>query len=476
MKKMDKFIRDHKLSINGSDNKMENKKLDILKDLIIDEECTLEDLKRLVEKSKSFLKIESKSGKVILSPEYPFTTREKIVIFLIGFHFSKELGFNQDVQITSSYISENIEVAQTTISGPLGDIVKDKIVAKENNTFTIKFYEIEKQLNHLIEKYFPTKINSMNIISKKEKSITKKKTNAKKKIAEVSEKANKSINEELLETEMATHNFTMDNLYSVVNIVNNKMILLRGWKGASKHESQVKGTLILLTMNKLFYGLDEINSSELRKCLLGTGLQIINLSTTLKNYSKYIIHMRGPIGSTKTSYRITPLGFQKGIILLKDIIENTSNFDFIFKSRITKEISDKISINEDKLNKNINSFAKNYDLDEERLRTLFEFQKEGIRICSPLKDTTRKSLQIKTLMLLGVLLKKVYDVNNFSGKILLKGSRTSSERLDLLNSNKFYMKYFSANKPKSAMQLTFAGEKKAIDMLKSYLEKEDCQL
>ena len=64
---------------------MENKKLDILKDLIIDEEYTLEDLKRLVEKSKSFLKIESKSGKVIVSPKYPFTTREKIVILLIGF-------------------------------------------------------------------------------------------------------------------------------------------------------------------------------------------------------------------------------------------------------------------------------------------------------------------------------------------------------------------------------------------------------
>ena len=455
---------------------MENKKLDILKALIIDEEYTLEDLKRLVEKSRTFIKIESKSGKVIISPEYLFTTKEKIVIFLIGFHFSKELGLNQDVQITSSYISENIEVAQTTISGPLGDIVKNNIVAKENNAFAIKFYEIEKQLNILIEKYLPANINSTNIILKKEKSITKKKTNVRKKIAKVSAKASKSINEELLITEMATHNFTMDNLYSVVNIVNNKRILLRGWTGASNHESQVKGTLIILTMNKLFYGLDEINSSELRESLLGTGLQITNLSTTLKNYSKYIIHMRGPIGSTNTSYRITHLGFQKGIILLKDIIENTSNFDLIFKIRITKEISDKISISEDELNQNINTFTKNYDLDEDRLRTLFEFQKEGIRICSPLKDNIRKSLQIKTLMLLGVLLKKVYAVNNFSGKILLKGSRTSNERLDLLNSNKSYMKYFSGNKPKSAMQLTFAGEKKAIDMLKSYLEKEDCQL
>ena len=476
MKMMDKFIRGHNPYINRSENKMEKKKLDILKDLIIDEEYTLEDLKRLVEKSKSFIKIESKSGKVIISPEFAFTTREKIVIFLIGFHFSKELGLNQDVQITSSYMSENIEVAQTTLSGPLGDIVKNKIVAKEDNTYAIKFYEIENQLNLLIEKYFPTKISNLNLISKKKKPITKKNTNVRKKKAESSEKAIKSINEELLITAMAPHNFTIDNLYSVVNIVNNKMILLRGWKGASNQESQVRGTLIILTINKLFYGLDEINSSELRECLSGAGLQITNLSTTLKNYSKYIIHMRGPIGSTNTSYRITRLGFQKGIILLKDIIEITSNFDLVFKSRITKEISDKISIDEDKLDQNINSFANDNDLDEERLRTLFEFQKEGIRICSPLKDNIRKSLQIKTLMLLGVLLKEVYDVNNFSGKVLLKGSRTSNERLDLLDSNKSYIKYFSGNKPKSAMQLTYAGEKKAIEMLKSYIEKEDCQL
>ena len=46
---------------------MDNKKLDILKDLIVDEEHTLEDLSRLVEKSKPFLKIESKTGKIIIS-------------------------------------------------------------------------------------------------------------------------------------------------------------------------------------------------------------------------------------------------------------------------------------------------------------------------------------------------------------------------------------------------------------------------
>jgi len=456
---------------------MDNKKLDILKDLLVDEECTLEDLRRLVEKSKPFLKIESKSGKIIISPEFSLTVKEKIVIYLIGSYFSKELGLNKEVQISSRNISENIDIAQTTISGPLGDYVKSKIIGIENNSYIIKFYEIEKQLNRLTEKYLlKNKINTT-ITSKKVRSIEKKKTNNRKKTSEVlSQKIKKPFQEESLKNEIVKYNLTMDDLYSVINIVDNKIILLRGWKGSTNRESHVKATLLFLTINKLIYDMDEINSSELRNSLINAGVNMKNFSSTLKNYSKYIIHRRGPKGSIKTSYRITSLGFQKSIMLLKDIIENTSNFDLKFRSRITKEISDKISINADELNQNIVSFAKDNDIDEEKLRILFEFQKEGIRICNPIRENTRKSLQIKTLMLLGILLKKVYHVNKFSGKTLLKDSRTSSDRLDLLNSNKSYMTYFSANKPKSAMQLTYAGEKKAIELLKSYLEDEACQL
>ncbi len=457
---------------------MNNKKLDILKELIVDEEHTLDDLKRLVEKSKPFLKIESKTGNIIISPEFPLSVKEKIIVYLIGIYFSKELLLNKDVQITSRFISENIDVAQTTISGPLGNYVKSKIVFVDDNSYAIKYYEIEKQLDNLAQKYLLEKKNNVVIISEKKKTITKKKPQPIRKISQVvsQKKEDIKLDEESLRNELMKYNLKMEDLYSLSNLVNNEIILLRGWKGASHEESHVKSTLLLLTVNKLIYGLDEINSSEFRKCLLDAGVMIKNITTTLKKYSTYIIHKRGPIGSTNTSYRITPLGFQKGIILMKDIIENTSNFDIKFRSRVKNENSDKISINEEELNRNVFSFAERYELDEERLRTLFEFQNDGIRMCVPLRENIRKRLQIKTLMLLGVLLKRVYNINNFSGKTLLKNSRVSYDRLDLLNSNKHYVKYFSLNKPKSAMQLTHAGENKAIKMLRSYLEKEDCQL
>ena len=62
---------------------MHEEKLNILKDLVVDEEHTLEDLRRLVEKSKPIIKIENKTGNIIISPEFQFTVSEQIILYLI---------------------------------------------------------------------------------------------------------------------------------------------------------------------------------------------------------------------------------------------------------------------------------------------------------------------------------------------------------------------------------------------------------
>jgi len=453
-------------------------KLDILKDLIIDEEPTDEDLKRLVEKSKNFLKIENKTGKIIISPDFPFIVSDKIIIFLIGIYFSKEYGLNKDVQITSRLISENINVAQTTISGPLGDYVRNKIVSADDNSYSIKYYEIENQLDQLTNKYVLKKKSTPKVAAKlKIKKVRKKIVRKKETHRRIKPKTEREIDEDSLKNEFEKHDLTEDGLHSVFNVNDGNIILLRGWKGTTAIESQVKSTLLLLTANNLFFGLDEMNSSELRKSLIGLGVPMANHSTNIKNFATLIIHKRGPIGSTSTSYKITHLGFQKSIDLIQDTINNTSNFDIQFKHKIIrKEKSETISIDEEKLNQNISDFVKELELKEERLRTLFDFQTDNVRFCLRLKEGKRKILQIKSLMLLGIILKKIYDVNNFNGKTLLQNSRISYDRLDLLDSNKNYQRYFSTNKPKSAMQLTYAGENRAIEMLKEYLNKEDSKL
>ena len=47
--------------MNMEKNNISQKKLDVLKELLVDEEHTIEDLKKLVEKAKPYIKIESKS-------------------------------------------------------------------------------------------------------------------------------------------------------------------------------------------------------------------------------------------------------------------------------------------------------------------------------------------------------------------------------------------------------------------------------
>lgn len=451
-------------------------KLNILKDLVVDEEHSLEDLRRLVEKSKPFLKIENKSGKIIISPDFPFTVSDKIVIYLIGKYFVKELGLGEEVQVTSRNISDDIDVAQTTISGPLGEYVRKKVIEIKDGSYSMKFYEIENQLDELTNKYLLKQNNAVKVTPKRKKNKTSSKAGKRKRIVKTTkDEAPRTLDEERLEKELKKHNLTTDNFYSVFNIIDGRIILIRGWKGSSDRETHVRGTLLFLTGNSLLYGLDEIDSSELRNALLDSGLPMKNHSTTLKSYSTYVIHKKGPIGSTKTSYRITPIGIQKGIILLKDIVENTLKFDLVFKQKVRIEKAEKIEINDEELKNGIEHFVKQNDINKDKLRTFFDFQHHGVRICNPIKENTRKMLQIKTLMLLGILLKRVYDVSSFSGKDTLKNSRITYDRLDLLDKNKHYRNYFSL-KPKSAMQLTYAGEKKALEMLKEYLEKGDCKL
>ena len=150
-------------------------RLNILKDLIVDEEHSLEDLKRLVEKSKSFLKIENKSGNIIITSNFSFTVNEKIIIYLIGKYFVNELGLNDKTQITSRNISENIDIAQTTLSGPLGEGIRKKIVEIKDNSYSIKYYEIENQLDSLTNKYLLKKdVAKITLKKRKPKTSTRK--------------------------------------------------------------------------------------------------------------------------------------------------------------------------------------------------------------------------------------------------------------------------------------------------------------
>lgn len=107
------------------------------------------------------------------------------------------------------------------------------------------------------------------------------------------------------------HSLSREDIESMFNILDHTIILTRGWKGSSNIESQIKSTLLYLTANKILYGIDESDSSELRSALLSSGVPMDNHSTNLKKFATLLTHKRGPIGSTLNSYKLTTLGYQK---------------------------------------------------------------------------------------------------------------------------------------------------------------------
>lgn len=456
---------------------MDEKKLAIMKDILLDESHSLEDLKRLVSKSKNFLKIEQETGKIIISNEYYFTIREKIVLFIIGKYFCDELGFEKE-KITSSKISEEIEISKTSLSGSLGDLVKEHIFSKEESAYDIKYYQIKKQLDILNNKYI-LKIQSpvvKNIKQKKKKSRNSVKQAKRVVVKEI--KMEKQTKEEI-KSKLKIEGIEYSGLQTVFNLYNNKLIILKGFKSNNIEESHIKSTLLAFIAYKLYYNLDEINSSILRETLKDSGVEkLISLSTKLKNYTGWITHKKGQIGCTNTSYRITDEGYRQSLNLLKDIINKTSVFQLkLSNSRVkNREIAPDLQISKETLDKNISEIARIEKFDENKLRIAFDFQEDHIRIIEPIKERTRKIMQIKNLLILGFIIKRIYQKDKFNCAKLLKISNITSDRLDLLDSNKSYKKYFSVTKPKTAMSLIFAGEKKANECLAKYLNNEKFEL
>jgi hypothetical protein len=456
---------------------MDEKKLNILKDLLVNDEHSLEDLQKLVQKAKPFIQIEAKSGSIIIKPIYPYTISEKIILFLTGIYFSKELGLNDD-DITSRVISENLGIPQTSLSGALGEYCRQKIVLCEDGEYSIKFYEIEQQLNSLEKKY----IHKSVIVSPKhefKKTIYKNPTDKivrKNKQPRLKNTFSSEINDaQSIDSFLSSYELTKIDLEKVFNVTGSGVYILNGHKGINYKEAHLKGTLLALVAYKIYFNQDEIKSSSLRDLLLHSGVALKNLSTTLKDYTSLIIHKKGPIGSTNTSYKLTTIGLQDGITLIKDIINNTKNFTHVFtissqsRGRSVLEIAPELNLDEKKLYENLEDFCKYNNLDLPSLRTKFDFQSDTLRSLEPIPDSVRKTLQIKYLLLLGILVKKIYHNVSFNAPKLLKNSHVSYDRLDLLDTNKFYKKYF-AKKPKTALQLTFAGETKAIYFLKKFLE------
>ncbi|TFG11168.1 MAG: hypothetical protein EU535_07575 [Promethearchaeota archaeon] len=453
--------------MNEDRNNTSTKKKEILSELLVSEEHSLEDMKEIVALAKDHIEIEKETGKIRLSwNKYSYTTNEKIVLYLIGKFIAKELELNEVSGSTSREISADTDVVQTSLSGPLGNLIDDNRIYKEENLYSIKYYRIKEELKEIKEKYLQ-KISDRKegVISPKKKRV--RKSNIKTEKNEIICSSDKEHESKILKN----NNLTKDKLEKVSTDYNGDLILLETFGKEGLRVQQIKGTILALTLMHIKTGTWEMNSSYLRKILEKSGIRpLTSLSTNIKRFPKYVVHRKGPIGSRATKYQLTTNGLVMGIKLIKDITDETNTCtEFEIKNPKSSRPSrfEEIHINNETLAKNLKGFLQTNKMEENKLRMKFEFLPDGIKILDLPEENTRRSIQIKSLLMIATLLKKIYETEKFSAKEALKKSRIPTDRLDLLSANKEYGKCFNSS-PGFPVRLSYYGEKKGLELVKEY--------
>jgi len=121
---------------------------------------------------------------------------------------------------------------------------------------------------------------------------------------------------------------------------------------------------------------------------------------------------------------------------------------------------------------NIEKFSRSLGINEKALRFKIDFQDEMPRLMEIPKGKTRTKTQYKSLMVLGILYKKIYDQSIDNNKIirLFHLSKIPTERLDKLYGSPMFNKFFT--KSKNEIRFSWAGEKEAEKLIKELIENE----
>jgi DNA-binding MarR family transcriptional regulator len=130
-----------------------DRKKEILKDIILKEEDVLAQLERIVKLAKPFVKIEGNTGRVVLSSGFTFTNSEKIFLFLLGKYLAYHSDVTEETTASMSDISEGLGIVATTLSAPLGRLVKDGVVDKtRKDSYQVNPHKIEATLKAMSRK------------------------------------------------------------------------------------------------------------------------------------------------------------------------------------------------------------------------------------------------------------------------------------------------------------------------------------
>ena len=155
-------------------------KKEILKELLLSEEDTQKKLKALIDKTKHLLKIDQKTNAIVISSEFAFLNPEKILLFLIGRYYSKELGMSENERMDILELEKESRIKKTTLSKPLGGLLYSGYIGQDNEKrYFVHHYKIEEIINSLHDKFIEKKTSAKGIKIKYKPSAKGKKKGGK---------------------------------------------------------------------------------------------------------------------------------------------------------------------------------------------------------------------------------------------------------------------------------------------------------
>jgi len=133
------------------------KKKEILKDLILREEDILALLQRISRLAKPFLKIEEKTGRIVISSDFPLTNSERIFLFFLGKYLAYHSGITKETTAGMADLSEGLGIVATTLSAPLGRLVNREHVIQrtQKDTYQVDPLRIEATLKAISQRHIP---------------------------------------------------------------------------------------------------------------------------------------------------------------------------------------------------------------------------------------------------------------------------------------------------------------------------------
>jgi len=124
---------------------------DILEKLLVEEKDVIKDLDDLVDKAKEIFVIEKPSGRIIFKNFGKLSDPQRICSLLMGKFFAAKIGLIEDSFMAISEIARELGRPKTTLSKPLGELVKSGYVEK----LPLRKYMIAyHRLNEIFDSYF----------------------------------------------------------------------------------------------------------------------------------------------------------------------------------------------------------------------------------------------------------------------------------------------------------------------------------